>query len=392
MNRHVLIPDHPGDPDGQRRLRTGLRYSRQDHASRRPGIKINTGAMPDTAALHAPIWQRIVGRAKSLCDTALDACANLMQLIVDAVQSTMPVFVPGAGGGRPMVIHLSVSKSSGKRTVAVAPTRDELLASAAALRFYVVVLESKGGVGKSLTATVSYETLRVMTASDNILLLDADVVNRNLSRTGLTKAADALNAARIDFEGFLFEAAEQLISGEVDGVVIDSAAGGEENFRPHLAELARKLRLSNANVRLIIMRPLTTSPLVIDNISSFGTGCLTADMGVVLVRNLGQGRSNEDFAEFDASPEYADLLKSGMVQCVLESAGARYSDLVTGFNRSFADIARNEPHELGLRGRPLDIARKVFTRPVRTFLARWLYRQTERFREGMIKSVLRTLP
>ena len=366
---------------------TGPRYRAPAFAGTSIGTMINLGALPD-ASDRKPAFDRPLSGPQD--DTMLVRLRRMLSENQD--DASAPIRLPEPMAGlRVAPFDLAPAKVGGKRGAAKAgAAREELLASAAQLRFLVLVQEQKGGVGKSVTAMVANETLK-MISGKRISLIDADVVNRNLSRAGLTKAGDALNAGRIDFEGFLFDAAERLICDEVDGFVVDSAAGGEGHFRPHLAELARTLRGSDAKTRLVIARPLTTSPLVHDNVMEFSKHFMTPDMGVLLVRNLGQGRTSEDFAEFDASPEYAAMRELGMAECLLESAGAKYSDMITGFNKSFADIALNEPDQLGLEGRQLEIARRVFTRPVRLFLARWLYRQTTSFQAGLIESVLSTL-
>ncbi len=367
---------------------TGLRYPIADRAGTSAGIMVNLGFPPDLsvgggmASASEPFGPGMGTTYARLARMLSEHSYNPETLIrapvlPDRSTSTVLDLAPAKAGGRSSAANVGVS-------------REELLNVAARLRFFVIVLEQKGGVGKSLLCSVVNETLKI-TATKPVHLIDADVVNRNLSRSGLTQAGDALNAGRIDFEGFLFTAAERLSAGEIGGVVIDSAAGGEAHFRPHLAELAQALRNSSPSVRLVIVRPLTTSPLVHDNILDFGENFLTADMGILLARNLGQGRTREDYEEFDGSPEYREMRRLGMVECILESAGARYSDMITGFNKSFAEIALNEPDQLGLQDRQLEIARKVFVPPVRMFLARWLFRQTTAFQAGLVKSVLSTL-
>lgn len=298
---------------------------------------------------------------------------------------------PALGLGQAAQIILGAVPMSSRRPASRkdvdSRSREELLALASTLRLFIVVLEEKGGVGKSVTAIASFETLRLN--EGKILLLDADQKNKNMARAGLTKAEDALDARRTEFEGFLFDAAEQLVENIVQGVVIDSAAGGEEHFRRHLGELARYLR--EHGCRLIVVRPVTTSPLVHDNIASFGKNVMTNDMGVVLVRNMSQGRTDEDFREWHESPDRADMIGRGAVECSIESAGAKFSDLATSCNKSFADIALKPVDELGLSGRTLQIAQRTFTRPVRLFLARWLLRQTNAFRTAFTESIMRTL-
>ena len=262
-----------------------------------------------------------------------------------------------------------------------------ILAIVQAAKYFIIVLDAKGGLGKSLMLQVAYEA--VSGSDRKVLVLDADKVNSNLSRIGLSKKEDAVRADRKDFEGFLLDAAEQLELGLVQAVVVDSAAGGEEYFNKHLKELAKQIKLFGG--RLIVIRPITTNPLNQDNAVAFGRDIMTDDMGVVMVRNLGQGRTEEDFAIWTESPERAEMLQRGMLEVDLEAAGALYSDLATGLEISIADIARKRPNEMGLKSRKLDIANRYFTRPVRLFIAKWMLRQTITFRDAFAKGIRRTV-
>jgi hypothetical protein len=115
-------------------------------------------------------------------------------------------------------------------------------------------------------------------------------------------------------------------------------------------------------------------------------------MAVVMVRNHGQGRTEEDFKIWMDSPEHEEMIQRGMVEADLEAAGALYSDLATGLEISIADIARKKPTEMKLKGRRLEIADGYFVRPVRLFIAKWMLRQTTAFHNAFALAIRRTVP
>lgn len=299
---------------------------------------------------------------------------------------------------RPMVISESVTAVDAQ-PAAKAPTASQLSpkqerawAEFKKLRkYFVIVLDQKGGIGKSVMTQISYETLSIGENNVNhkVLVLDADFVNKNLSRVGLSAAGDAVRADKKDLEGFLFEAAEQMEHGLVQGVVVDSAAGSEHYFHQHLAPLSKSLK--DFGARLIVIRPITTNPLNQDNCVAFGRSeAMTGDLGVVMVRNFGQGREPDDYTIWTESDERREMLAAGMVECDLESAGALCSDLAAACGISIADIARKNIAGLGLAGRKHEIADKYFTRRFQLFVARWMARQTITFEAAFAEAVRRT--
>ena len=326
-----------------------------------------TGLRMAPRTVWAPRWvRRVIGR--------------LMTLVPSAVSD-----------GMNMIDSQPAAQTSA--AVKMSPKAERAWAEIKRLRrYFVVVLDHKGGIGKSVMVQIAYETLCIgeKGAQNKVLVLDADFVNKNLSRVGLADANDAVRADKKDFEGFLFEAAEQMEYGLVQGVVIDSAAGGESYFYNHLPALAEYLKSFGA--RLIVIRPITTNPLNQDNCVAFGrSSAMTDDMGVVMVRNFGQGREPDDYAVWMESDERREMLAGGMVECDLESAGALCSDLAAACGISIADVARRTTAGLGLTGRKLEIAEKYFTRRFQLFVARWMARQTITFERAFAEAVYRTI-
>ena len=117
---------------------------------------------------------------------------------------------------------------------------------------------------------------------------------------------------------------------------------------------------------------------------------MTEDMGVVMVRNFGQGRTEQDFAVWMSSPERGEMLTAGMIEITLENAGALVSDLATELGISIAQMAIVEPEMHALDPRKKEIARKYLNARFRLFVARWLGRQVTAFEQGFERCLKRT--
>lgn len=236
----------------------------------------------------------------------------------------------------------------------------------------VMVIEGRGGVGKSLMSSTSIEALGL--ADETVHVLDCDSTNSSMS---MIHNAHLVNVRDVRFEGELLYAAERLRSGDFRHIVLDAGARDEVHIKPHLAALARELRSFGG--RLVVVRPVTLSHFVQQNAISFVTETKTDDIGVVFVCNLGQGRKLEDFREWKSTLAHADMMRRGVIEVHLEDAGARYSDQATSCGLSLADVALGRFEKAG---EDADTARTVFERPDQLFLSRWLYRQTETFRRA----------
>ena len=192
----------------------------------------------------------IIGGSLALCRRALlMPLATLRALITFAVLA-LAIAVPNAG-----VEPATLNREQRRFAKAIARRR-----------YFVIVLEQKGGVGKSLMLQIVFEV--ISGNNEKVRVLDADEVNLNIRSIDITQVGNIVRADAIDFEGFLFDASRQLCDGIVDAVVVDSAAGNEKYFHRHLPEIAKEV--CGAGGRLIVIRPVTTNPITRKILSSLG--------------------------------------------------------------------------------------------------------------------------
>jgi hypothetical protein len=244
-------------------------------------------------------------------------------------------------------------------------------------KFVTLVLENKGGVGKSRIAEILYYTLtNGEDPSRKVLVGETDSANRTMKMVG---ASEFIDLNLVEWTGRLEYIGERIAAGEFDHAVIDCGARDETPMRAFLPEYARFL--AGLGVRLVVVRPLTLSTFVQNNAYRFVTKIKTDDMAVIAVRNLSQGRT---LAMFDGLAKGArtEMLARGVIEIAMEDAGPRWSDEAVGYGLSFADIVFGRYAKIKNEEDRKD-AIAVFERPVQLFLARWLRAQAQTFGDAL---------
>lgn len=260
------------------------------------------------------------------------------------------------------------------------PSNQELLQQsrgAVFARVVALVLENKGGVGKSRIAEILYYTLTDgEDASKKVLVGETDSANRTMKMVG---ASEFIDLNQVEWTGQLEYIGERIAAGEFDHAVIDCGARDETAMRAFLPEYARLL--AGMGIRLVVVRPLTLSTFVQNNAYRFVTKVKTDDMAVIAVRNAGQGRTGQ-FGHWLAKRARAEMLSCGVIEIEMEDAGPRWSDEAVGYGLTFADIA------FGRFGKIVDDEDRqdavgVFERPIQLFIARWLRAQAQSFGDAL---------
>lgn len=258
------------------------------------------------------------------------------------------------------------------------PTPELLEQSRHRMRFVAMVLENKGGVGKSRIAEILIYTLSGGESVDRkVLIAESDSANRNMKMVG---ASEFLDLKVVEWTGQLEYIGERIAEGEYDHAVIDFGARDELPIREFLPEYARYL--AEKGVRLVIVRPITLSTFVQNNAHSFVMSIKTHDMGGIAVRNLSQGRLLSLFSDWIAKKSRAAMLAKGVIEIDMEDAGPRWSDEAVGYGLSFSDVVFGRFGKIKNEEDRKD-AIEVFKRPVQLFLARWLRKQAQTFGKAL---------
>lgn len=258
------------------------------------------------------------------------------------------------------------------------PTSELLEQSRRRMKIVAMVLENKGGVGKSRIAEILTYTLSGGESPDKkVLVAESDSANRNMKKVG---ASEFLNLSAVEWTGQLDYIAERIAEGEYDHAVIDFGARDEPPIRAFLPEYAKYL--ASRDIRLIVLRPLTLSTFVQNNAYSFVMRVKTDDMGVITVRNLSQGRILALFSDWIKKKARAAMQAKGVIEIDMEDAGPRWSDEAVGYGLSFSDVVFGRFDKIKNEEDRKD-AVEVFKRPVQLFLARWLRNQAQTFGKAL---------
>ena len=195
-----------------------------------------------------------------------------------------------------------------------------------------VIIDNKGGVCKSALAA----TIKALLDRLGIehLLMSTDTSNADMAQYGDTLLIDVRNKKQ---EGILPFAAEKVVAGDRKCVILDVAARDETHISRQLGRISSEL--AEQNSRMVVLRPITLNPFNQNNAMHFVTTTMTDHMAVILVRILCQGRTEEDFIDWDRSLDRRKALDAGAVEMNFIDASAKFADMAVGFGLTFYDIA-----------------------------------------------------
>lgn len=268
-----------------------------------------------------------------------------------------------------------------EQDTASAPSNQDLLQQSRGTVFtnvVTLVLENKGGVGKSRIAEILYYTLTDgEDPAKKVLVAETDSANRTMKMVGVSEFIDL---SLVEWTGKLEYIGERIAAGEFVHAVIDCGARDETSMRAFLPEYAQFLAM--LGVRLVVVRPLTLSTFVQNNAYRFVTKVKTRDMSVIAVRNLSQGRTLAMFGSWLAKHARKQMLSAGVIEIDMQDAGPRWSDEAIGYGLSFADIVFGRYDKIK-DDEDRNDAIAVFERPIQLFLGRWLRAQAQTFGDAL---------
>ena len=248
-------------------------------------------------------------------------------------------------------------------------------------KIFCVVVEGKGGVGKSVAAQVAHAALGAR--GENVFIGETDSTNSVMATIHGNAGAEMIDLSRVEAEGHFYEIAENLAAGDYDHVVVDTGARDEATLRPFLPALASQLAADGIGTSII--RPMVLAHFVQVNAYSFVKAVKNDHMGVVLLNNLSQGRKAVDFDDWLATEMYKTMIATpGVVACDLLDAGVCNSDNVTSFKMTLVDAAACD---FTKAGNDEALARTVINRRIQLFLQKWLLRQIDILRPAIFSSV-----
>ena len=199
----------------------------------------------------------------------------------------------------------------------------------------IIVMDDKGGIGKSLLAQVLIALCRSQCdTEDEVMVIDSD--SNNSSSYQIDPNAAMLDLKRNREAPFL-NAFNKVREGKCRHIVVDVGAREEHQMiamLPWLLAIVAKL-----DGRVIVARPITLGSHNQRNARRFMDVADKLDIPTIFVENEGQGRESEYFYDWRNSQTYAEASALGAVHTQLLDFGVRHSDEAIGLGLSIADCA-----------------------------------------------------
>lgn len=233
---------------------------------------------------------------------------------------------------------------------------------------FVIVVDDKGGVGKSLIAQIFAELLRYKDGKYIVRLLDTDYSNSTTMQTegSEVKMIDLREKVAM---GIIANVLREIDQKTISHVVMDVGAREESliaNLLPFIVPAVKKL-----GGEVVVVRPVTLGSHNQRSAAAFMDIAEKLGINVVFVRNEGQGRRSQYFDRWIKTETRTEALARGAVETVLEDANIFYADEATGFGITLADAALQDFSKIKDETDRLE-AEAFFNDDIAAFLTIWL--------------------
>ena len=253
------------------------------------------------------------------------------------------------------------------------------------IKALIIVAGGKGGIGKSFTSQIVYQWLLGPDGNRSVRVIDSDVANSCMAQVFADAKFAALHDANdaIEASGVIGSAVRDIGERMIHGAVWDTAAGTEEIIRAQAMPALLK-RAAKANVPIVCLRPITTSQYTQDAALEFAEWAHPHGVAVVFVRNLGQGRAQRYFGEWEALPERKAAIPPA-VELVMPDLGCWIADEASSLRLSLGDIALGNFSQLQDKARA--VAEKKFTPEIQLAVADWLELRCIEFEQAITQAI-----
>ena len=233
----------------------------------------------------------------------------------------------------------------------------------------VVVLENKGGVGKStlsgiVAATATGQGLRIRFA-------DSDMSNSSTAQ--VQPDTYPVDLREDEASGTILVILAEIANGTFEVGIWDTGAREEPLVRKTLEKI--RSTAAQLGVALVIFRPITTNHFVQDNAIDCIPFAKKNGFGVVYATILAQGRREKDMMGWRISKARSEASEYA-VEIDIESMGAVIADNASSFSMSFSDVALGRFDNVPERYR--ERAKEKFGLEQQMFMAAFLEQMTTR--------------
>jgi hypothetical protein len=198
----------------------------------------------------------------------------------------------------------------------------------------ILVLEKKGGSGKSNLAQGAAITLR--NAGFKIRVETTDTSNSNMVMIGLSKGPPILIRNEDGLSG-LYGLLQDIKDGVINHLIIDTAATDEDYILPRLSNLERHVKAAGAV--LVVLRPITTAHFTQMNAAYLAT-IKDPQTALILGRIEAMGRRYADYLHWLGTTTRKEIMAGGAEEFAVGSIGPAVADNATQFGIPLEDLAR----------------------------------------------------
>lgn len=229
----------------------------------------------------------------------------------------------------------------------------------------IIPLEGKGGVGKSGICDTCHASFSLAGAS--VVMIDGDTTN---SQAATQHDATLVDTSEVGWHTAIGEQIRKIGEpGGPDVVIFDPGARAEVTIKQQLGYLEGEMAAKGG--RVLIIRPVTTSPFAMGNALDFVSSTKDTSIAVVLMEMHIQGRMEKHFDRWRGTKSLARALGEGAVTGYLEDLGVVFADEAVACRLSFSDIARGNFTKPGAN----PAAREFFTDKMQLWCQDWLKNQ-----------------
>lgn len=235
----------------------------------------------------------------------------------------------------------------------------------------IIVMEGKGGVGKSVTADAAHycfassgyvvRDIETDTTNSTMSTVRADVLLADTAEAGWRSAVNVLIT-------------EKLEGTSLDVIIMDVGARDEVHVRAELEFFVETM--ARVGGQVLVIRPVTTSSFAQRNAIDFAMTTAHGLIATVFMQIRAQGRKEHHFARWSKTQSLAEAKHAGACDTWIDDLGVEIADEAVGLGLSFGDIAEKN---FAKAGEEADEAREYFDARKVDWVQSWLKDQKKRW-------------
>lgn len=198
----------------------------------------------------------------------------------------------------------------------------------------IIVMEGKGGVGKSVTADATHHCFT--SSGYTVASVDTDTTNSTMST--VHSSALLADTSEVGWQSTINVLINAMRAGAGPHIIVmDVGARDEVHVRPKLAFFVEKM--AQIGGRVLVVRPVTTSSFAQRNAIDFADAEEHKRIATVFMQIRAQGRQEHHFARWSKTQALAAAKKAGACDTWIDDLGVEIADEAIGLGLSFGDLA-----------------------------------------------------